>query len=214
MQEPSEVFWFPFSVSSGLLPLSETSRSLRAHILIENKLLKQSLGLSSLCQCDKLYFSKTVSIISFSPTVLQWILATPSSRDCPFFHYFEYGWALWLLWARGCGESNADVVWLLFSFCLGYLECLLLGNSFLEPSYHSARKSKPSGEAVVNSATEIPVNSQHHRPTMWVSHLRQPALLRLEILHPSQCTTAISWPASSENHSTEPTQPMRTRKEQ
>lgn len=132
--------------------------------------------MSSLCQCDRLYFSKTVSIISFSPTVLQWILATPSSRGCPFFHYFEYGWALWLLWARGCGESNADVVWLLFSFCLGYLECLLLGNSFLEPSYHSARKSKPSGEAVVNSATEIPVNSQHHRPTMWVSHLRQPSI--------------------------------------
>lgn len=109
-------YWFLFSVSSGLLPLSETTRSLRAHILNENIFLKQSWGVSSLCSCGRLYFSKVFLIISFSPTVLQWILATPSSRGSLFPHYFEYGWALWLLWARGCGGRNADIVWLLCSF--------------------------------------------------------------------------------------------------
>lgn len=201
-------YQFPFSVSSGLLPLSETPRSVRAHILNENIFLKQSWSISSLCQCDRLYFPKVVLIISFSPTVLQWILATPSSKCSLFSHYFGNGWALWLLWARGCGGSNADGVWLLCSFCLGYLECLLLGNSLLEPSHHSVRS--PSHLERLWSTAQW--RFQPTASIMWVSHLRQPALLRLEMLQPSQRT--ISQATPSEDHSAEPTQPLETWKEQ
>lgn len=163
--------------------------------------------MSSLCQCDRLYFPEMVSIISLSPMLFY-------SEFLPLLHQevesiFPLLW-IWVspmtalskrMWWKQCWCSVASL-----QFLLGLLGMPTVRKFPFGAQPPCCEKCKPSGEAVVNSATEIPANSHYQLPAMWVSHLRHPALLSLEMLQPSQCTATVSCTTTtpSKNHSTEP----------
>ena len=134
----------------------------------------------------------------------QWA-TLPDTHPCVVLSHTEsgltpYNWHVTCCWSDVMGLPRPDLK-KPCSFCFGPLEHSLWGCSLSESSHHAAKSpshmEKPQVSALIESPTQLTVNSHNGLPTMWLRHLlcqAQSSLQKIQYLLPfdSNCLGSVS----------------------